>query len=60
MIFMIIWLSGSYDMVTMMLLCNTMYREVVMVLLIVALIIALSVVVIKRAVIDYYKTVIGK
>jgi hypothetical protein len=31
-----------------------------MVLLIVALIIALSVVVIKRAVIDYYKSVIGK
>jgi hypothetical protein len=31
-----------------------------MVLLIVALIIALSVVVIKRAVIDYYKAVIGK
>jgi hypothetical protein len=31
-----------------------------MVLLIVALIIALSVVVIKKAVIDYYKSVIGK
>jgi hypothetical protein len=31
-----------------------------MVLLIVALIIALSVVVIKRAFIDYYKSVIGK
>jgi hypothetical protein len=31
-----------------------------MVLLIVALIIALSVVVIKRAFIDYYKAVIGK
>jgi len=35
-------------------------QEVVMVLLLIALVIALSVVVIKRAVIDYYKAVIGK
>jgi hypothetical protein len=37
-----------------------MMQEVVMVLMIIALLVALFIVVIKRAFIDYYKAVIGK